>query len=37
MDPRKDPLKEPFAPWPHFAPDEVEAATRVLRSGKVNY
>ena len=26
-----------FAPWPHFAPDEVEAATRVLRSGKVNY
>jgi hypothetical protein len=26
-----------FAPWPHFAPDEVEAATRVLQSGKVNY
>lgn len=26
-----------FAPWPHFAPDEVEAAAEVLRSGKVNY
>lgn len=26
-----------FAPWPHFATDEVEAAVRVLRSGKVNY
>jgi dTDP-4-amino-4,6-dideoxygalactose transaminase len=26
-----------FAPWPHFAPDEVGAATRVLQSGKVNY
>jgi hypothetical protein len=25
------------APWPHFAPDEVEAATSVLRSGRVNY
>lgn len=24
-------------PWPYFAPDEVEAATRVLQSGKVNY
>lgn len=23
--------------WPQFEPDEVEAATRVLRSGKVNY
>ncbi len=29
--------REPFAPWPYFAPDEVEAATRVLHSGKVNY
>jgi dTDP-4-amino-4,6-dideoxygalactose transaminase len=28
---------EAFAPWPHFAPDEIEAATRVLQSGKVNY
>ena len=26
-----------FAPWPYFAPDEVEAAAAVLRSGKVNY
>jgi len=25
------------APWPFFAQDEIEAATRVLRSGKVNY
>lgn len=25
------------APWPCFAPDEVEAAVRVMRSGKVNY
>ncbi|MBS1716166.1 MAG: DegT/DnrJ/EryC1/StrS aminotransferase family protein [Armatimonadetes bacterium] len=24
-------------PWPEFAPDEVEAAARVLSSGKVNY
>jgi dTDP-4-amino-4,6-dideoxygalactose transaminase len=27
----------PFAPWPYFADDEIEAATSVLRSGKVNY
>ncbi|MCS7057712.1 MAG: DegT/DnrJ/EryC1/StrS aminotransferase family protein [Meiothermus sp.] len=27
----------PFAPWPHFEADEIEAAVRVLRSGKVNY
>ncbi len=26
-----------FAPWPYFAPDEIDAATAVLRSGKVNY
>ena len=26
-----------FAPWPHFAEDEVEAAAAVLRSGRVNY
>jgi dTDP-4-amino-4,6-dideoxygalactose transaminase len=26
-----------FAPWPHFAQDEVDAAMRVLHSGKVNY
>ncbi len=28
---------QPFAPWPSFAEDEVEAVTQVLRSGKVNY
>jgi dTDP-4-amino-4,6-dideoxygalactose transaminase len=27
----------PFAPWPQFEADEIEAATRVLQSGKVNY
>lgn len=26
-----------FAPWPRFGEEEIEAATRVLRSGKVNY
>jgi len=26
-----------LAPWPYFAEDEIEAATSVLRSGKVNY
>lgn len=26
-----------FAPWPHFDRDEIDAATRVLASGKVNY
>jgi dTDP-4-amino-4,6-dideoxygalactose transaminase len=26
-----------LAPWPHFGPEEIEAATRVLRSGRVNY
>jgi dTDP-4-amino-4,6-dideoxygalactose transaminase len=29
--------KTPFAPWPQFDADEIEAATRVLQSGKVNY
>lgn len=28
---------EPFAPWPAFAPEDIEAACRVLQSGKVNY
>jgi dTDP-4-amino-4,6-dideoxygalactose transaminase len=37
MQSRKDASQESFAPWPHFAQDEVEAALRVLRSGKVNY
>lgn len=27
----------PFAPWPFFEQDEIEAATAPLRSGKVNY
>jgi dTDP-4-amino-4,6-dideoxygalactose transaminase len=27
----------PFAFWPQFARDEIEAATRVLQSGNVNY
>ncbi len=27
----------PWAPWPQFDADEIEAATAVLRSGKVNY
>ena len=33
------PVAEPqvFAPWPHFAADEIAAAARVLESGKVNY
>ena len=29
--------KAPFAPWPDFAADEIEAVAAVLRSGKVNY
>ncbi|MBI2677712.1 MAG: DegT/DnrJ/EryC1/StrS aminotransferase family protein [Candidatus Koribacter versatilis] len=27
----------PFAPWPHFEPDEIEAVAAVLRSGRINY
>ena len=27
----------PFAPWPYFEADEIEAAAAVLRSGQVNY
>jgi len=27
----------PFAPWPSFGAEEIEAAAGVLRSGKVNY
>jgi dTDP-4-amino-4,6-dideoxygalactose transaminase len=26
-----------FAPWPSFSEEEIQAATQVLRSGKVNY
>ena len=29
--------KTPFAPWPHFAPDEIAAASQPLLTGKVNY
>lgn len=27
----------PFAPWPHYAQDEIDAVSRILASGKVNY
>lgn len=27
----------PFAPWPHFESEHIEAASRVLKSGRVNY
>ena len=27
----------PFSPWPSFSEEEIEAVTRVLKSGKVNY
>lgn len=30
-------LNTPFSPWPSFSEDEVEAVSRVLRSGRVNY
>lgn len=30
-------LKMTFSRWPHFAPDEIEAAVAVLQSGNVNY
>jgi dTDP-4-amino-4,6-dideoxygalactose transaminase len=29
--------RRPFAPWPVFEADEIEAASRVLASGRVNY
>lgn len=33
-----DPVRrEAFASWPYYAPDEIEAVTRVLRSGCVNF
>jgi dTDP-4-amino-4,6-dideoxygalactose transaminase len=37
MDSKHTSTPTSFASWPHFAPDEVDAATRALRSGKVNY
>jgi dTDP-4-amino-4,6-dideoxygalactose transaminase len=30
-------LNTAFSPWPSFSEEEVEAASRVLRSGRVNY
>lgn len=30
-------ISQRFTAWPFFAPDEIEAAVRVLQSGKVNY
>jgi len=30
-------ISEPFAPWPYFDEDELEAARRTLQSGRVNY
>lgn len=30
-------LNTSLSPWPRFAPDEVEVASRVLQSGRVNY
>lgn len=27
----------PFPPWPYYAPDEIDAVTAVLASGRVNY
>lgn len=35
--PSAERLTRNFAPWPYFAEDEIEAAVRVLQSGKVNY
>lgn len=35
--PASSPVTPSFAPWPFYAEDEIEAVTRVLRSGKVNY
>ena len=29
--------RRPFAPWPSFSQDEIDAVTRVLKSGRVNY
>jgi dTDP-4-amino-4,6-dideoxygalactose transaminase len=34
---KKSAVTEIHAPWPYFAPDEIEAAVEVLRSGKVSY
>jgi hypothetical protein len=29
--------RAPFAPWPHFSEEDIEASAAVLRSGRVNY
>jgi len=31
------PAAAPYPPWPHYAQDEIDAVTAVLKSGKVNY
>jgi len=30
-------LNTSLSPWPQYAADEIEAVTRVLQSGRVNY
>ena len=30
-------LDTPFSPWPAYSPEEIEAVSRVLSSGRVNY
>ena len=30
-------LNTPFQPWPYFSPDEIDAVSAVLKSGRVNY
>jgi dTDP-4-amino-4,6-dideoxygalactose transaminase len=37
MDGGQDVRRAPFAPWPHFESDEIQAAVRVLHSGRINY
>src|SRR5439155_2287820 len=37
MDGAQPVRKTSFAPWPYFEADEIDAVTRVLQSGKVNY
>jgi len=32
-----EPPPAPFPPWPHYAEDEIDAVSAVLRSGRVNY
>ncbi len=37
MDISKPIRTTPFAPWPYFGDEEIQAVEKVLRSGKVNY